>query len=104
MDDLNEEIDSHLRMAARDRIERGESEAEAKFSARREFGNVGLVQEVTRRTWACGFLDVLKQDFRYTARATRHNPGFAAITIITCSAVRWRRQLYSWQANSGHLK
>mgnify|MGYP003693752683 CR=1 FL=1 len=36
-------------MAIRDRIERGETAKEARESARREFGNVGLVKELTRR-------------------------------------------------------
>jgi putative ABC transport system permease protein len=82
-DDLNDEIDSHLRMAARDKIERGESAAEADLSARRDFGNVGLVREATRAVWVRPSLDRLKQDIRYSSRAIRHTPGFAAITIIT---------------------
>ncbi len=57
--------------------------AEASLSARREFGNVGLVREVTRGVWCRPSVDRLKQDVRYAARAIRQNPGFAAITIIT---------------------
>ena len=41
-EELNEEIASHLRMAARD------SGVEI---ARQEFGNIGLVKEVTREMW-----------------------------------------------------
>ena len=46
--DLNEEIGAHLRMAAGDRMERGEAAEAAEQSARREFGNVPLVKEITR--------------------------------------------------------
>ena len=46
--DLEAEVRSHLEMAARDRMERGETAEQATNSARREFGNVGLVKEVTR--------------------------------------------------------
>ena len=45
---LEEEIRSHLQMAVRDRVERGETAEQAEVSARREFGNVGLIKELTR--------------------------------------------------------
>ena len=50
-EELDAEIRSHLDEAMRDRIERGESPDEARVNALREFGNVGLVKEVTRE---CG--------------------------------------------------
>ncbi len=37
--ELDEEIRAHLAMASGERIERGESPAEAEANARREFGN-----------------------------------------------------------------
>jgi len=46
--ELDEEVLSHLKMAAVDHSERGQATADAERAARREFGNVGLVQEVTR--------------------------------------------------------
>ena len=45
---LKDELQDHLRMAARDRIERGQAPEQADRAARREFGNVSLVGEVTR--------------------------------------------------------
>jgi hypothetical protein len=49
----DEEVRSHLSMAQRDRVDRGESESDASINARREFGNVLLVKETTRdmRGW-----------------------------------------------------
>ena len=44
--ELDEEIRSHLSMAQRDRVDRGESEPDASINARREFGNVLLVKEI----------------------------------------------------------
>ena len=46
--ELDNEIRGHLDEAIRDRIERGEAPDEARAHALREFGNVGLVKEVTR--------------------------------------------------------
>ena len=50
-EELNEELQSHLRMATAERITHGETPDEAHAAARREFGNVGLVKEVTRDIW-----------------------------------------------------
>ena len=46
--ELNDEIPSHLQMATRDRVERGESSAKPDARARRELGNADLVKDVTR--------------------------------------------------------
>lgn len=48
---LEEEIQSHLDMASRDRMDRGESASHAERSVRREFGNVALVEHITRDQW-----------------------------------------------------
>ena len=54
--DLDDEIGSHLRMAERDRIERGETPEEARYAARREMGNVSLIKEVTRGMWGTNWI------------------------------------------------
>ena len=50
-EDLQEEVEGHLHMAIADRMARGETLTEATDNARREFGSVQLVHEVTRDTW-----------------------------------------------------
>ena len=79
---LQEEIESHLRMAIRDRMERGESAAEAEASARREFGSQALVEEVTRDMWSWMWLEQFWSDIRYGLRGMRRNPGFTAVAIV----------------------
>jgi hypothetical protein len=51
-EDLDDEIRAHLAMAARERMARGETAADAAAGARREFGNVLLLKEVTRAMWS----------------------------------------------------
>jgi predicted permease len=80
---LDEEIRSHLEMAAREREQRGESRRQAESAARCEFGNVGLVKDVARSQWGWLWLEELLQDVRYGLRLVRRNPMFTAVAVLT---------------------
>jgi predicted permease len=81
--ELDEEITSHFAMAVRDRIARGESPDEAYAAARREFGNVTHVKEVTRDAWGGVWLERLVQDLRYAFRSLRREPTFTLVATLT---------------------
>lgn len=82
-DELQEEIDNHLRMAIADRVAMGESETVARQEALREFGNVPLIQNVTRRMWGFEWLEHLAQDLGYAWRQMHSAPMFAFTVIGT---------------------
>src|SRR5215204_1153820 len=82
-EELEAEVRSHLDLAMRDRMERGETAEQARESARREFGNVGLVKEVTRDMWGRTSLERLCQDLRFALRMLRTHQGFSAVAVLS---------------------
>jgi putative ABC transport system permease protein len=81
--ELNDEVHSHLEMAARERAERGEPADQAQQSARREFGNVALVAETTRDVWGWRWLRDAADDTRFGLRTLGKSLGFTPTAILT---------------------
>jgi len=95
--ELQEEIDAHLRMAIADRVARGETAEAARQAASREFGNIPMVQDVTRQMWGQGWLEQLGRDVRYALRRLRKSPGFSiTATTMLAVAICANSTVFSW--------
>jgi predicted permease len=85
--EIAEEIDSHLEMAIRDRIDRGESPEQARAAVLREFGNVPKVAQTTREVWSWTAIEQLLQDVRFGSRILWRAPGVSASAVILIALV-----------------
>ncbi|HEX3472944.1 MAG TPA: ABC transporter permease, partial [Silvibacterium sp.] len=81
--ELDAEIEAHLAMAAADARARGLDDAAAQREARRDFGNVALVKDVTREAWGWVWLERIQQDLKYALRQMRKSKGFAIAVVGT---------------------
>ena len=81
--ELAEELRFHLEAEAEEHQEAGLPETEARLAARRQLGNVGLVEEEIRAAWGWTLFEQLMQDLRYGVRAMARNPAFTALAALS---------------------
>ena len=81
--ELDDEIHFHLAEEMEERIAAGMSPEQARTAARRDFGNVPLIRELTRETWGWGAAERLGQDARSAVRMMRRNPGYTGAVVVT---------------------
>ena len=80
--ELDEEIETHLRLLTERYVRQGMSDDEAGRAARSQFGNVTLLKEDHREMRGIRFIETLAQDVRYGLRMLRKNPSFTFVAML----------------------
>ncbi|MDB4911303.1 MAG: permease, partial [Gemmatimonadetes bacterium] len=84
--ELDEEMHFHLSLDAMQREHAAHgtlSSADARFAARRRFGNLTSLTEETRSMAGLSFIDAAVQDARFALRTFRRAPAFTAVAVLT---------------------
>jgi len=80
---LDDEIQFHLEQQIIENIAAGMSPEQARYVAKRTFGNPTFLKENTRDTWGWRWLENLYEDLRYGLRMLWKNPGFTATAVLS---------------------
>ena len=81
--DLEEELRLHREWREQEQREAGAAPEEARYAARRRFGNDLVLREESRDMWGWGWLENTLPDVRYGFRMLVKNLGFAAVAVLT---------------------
>jgi putative ABC transport system permease protein len=82
-EDISVSIREHLEERIDELTAGGMDRRAAEQTARREFGNIPLIEERSREVWQSRLLESLWADTRYALRQVRCSPGYAATVIGT---------------------
>ncbi len=81
--DLEEEMRLHRELREQEQIEAGVAPEEARYAARRRFGNDLVLREESREMWGWNWLEHFVQDIRFGLRMLARNPGFTTVAVLT---------------------
>src|ERR1700676_3562062 len=81
--DLSGEMQQRAEEKIEDAVAIGMSKKEATAAARREFGNITLIEEDSRTIWRWPSIESFFADLRYALRTLRKSAGFTITAIVT---------------------
>ncbi len=82
-DDLAVSIQEHIAERAEELMESGMPRVEAEQAARREFGNVGLIEQRSREEWQWLKAESIVADVRFALRMILTHRWFSAAVVAT---------------------
>src|SRR6266566_3531153 len=81
--DLSEEITEHLAEKIEELVTSGMPRKDAVAAARREFGNVTLIEEDSRTVWRWPSIENFLMDVRYGLRMLAKSPIFTVVAVLS---------------------
>ena len=81
--ELDDEVAFHLAMREQKKRAAGVDTDEARYAARRQFGNSTILKERTREMWTFTSLETFWRDFTCALRTLRKKPGFTIVAVLT---------------------
>ena len=81
--DIDISVNEHIEERTDELIAEGLPRKQAEQTARREFGNVALLQQRSREQWQWPALESLLADLKFTMRRLRKSPGFGITVLLT---------------------
>src|ERR1700723_314012 len=82
-DDISVSIEEHIEERIEELMDDGLTRAQARQTARREFGNAALIAQRSREVWQWPLLEAPMADLKFASRRLRKSPGFSATVLLT---------------------
>ena len=81
--DIDISIREHIAERTDELMEEGMPRGQAEQTARREFGNIALIQQRSREQWHWPSIESMLADLKFTLRRLRKSPAFAITVLLT---------------------
>lgn len=81
--DISVSVQEHIAERADELVDEGKPRPQAEQQARREFGNVALIQQRSREAWQWPVIESFLSDLKFTARRLFKAPGFTITVLLT---------------------